>query len=130
VVGVSEIIGVLVSTATTIIAVVPGTPDVPISTSTFSSSTSLRASRVAAEGSEASSSRMSLILWSPIFSAYACPARIPFSYGIPIEAPGPLSEVTKPTVISAPKLVLTDSAAKAATIATSRKIMIDLRTLP
>jgi hypothetical protein len=69
-------------------------------------------------------------LWSPIFSAYACEARIPFSYGIPIEAPGPLSEVTKPTVISAPELVLTDSAAKAATIAARRKIMIDLRTVP
>src|SRR5262249_52744880 len=27
---------------------------------------------------------------------------------MPIEAPGPLSEVTKPTVISAPKLALTD----------------------
>src|SRR5215831_18109722 len=83
-----------------------------------------------AEGSEASSSRISLILWTPIFSAYAWEARIPFSYGIPIEAPGPLSEVTKPTVISAPKLVLTDSAAKAATIAARRKIMIDLRTVP
>jgi hypothetical protein len=129
VVGVSEIIGVLVSTATTIIAVVPGTPDVPISTSTLSSSTSFRALRVAAEGSEASSSRMSLILWSPILSVYACPARMPFSYGIPIEAPGPLSEVTKPTVISAPKLVLTYTA-KAATVAARRKIMIDLRTLP
>jgi hypothetical protein len=33
-------------------------------------------------------------------------------------------------VISAPKLVLTDSAAKAATVAARRKIMIDLRTVP
>jgi hypothetical protein len=33
-------------------------------------------------------------------------------------------------VISAPKLVLTDSAAEAATIAARRKIMIDLRTVP
>ena len=77
--GVNEIIGVLVSAATTTIAIVPGTPDVPISTSTFSSSTSLRALRVAADGSEASSSRISLILWSPTLSAYAYPARTPFS---------------------------------------------------
>jgi hypothetical protein len=63
--GVNEIIGVLVSAATTAIATVPGTPDVPISTSTFSSSTSLRALRVAAEGSDASSSRISLIVVSP-----------------------------------------------------------------
>jgi hypothetical protein len=63
--GVSEMIGVLVSAATTAIATVPGTPDVPISTSTFSSSTSLRALRVAADGSEAPSSRISLMFVSP-----------------------------------------------------------------
>ena len=67
--GVSEIIGVFVSAATTAIAMVPGTPDVPISTSTFSSSTSLRALRVAADGSEASSRRISLMFTSPTLPA-------------------------------------------------------------
>jgi hypothetical protein len=53
------IIGVLLSRATAAIAIEPGTPEVPISTSTLSSSTSLRALRAAVDGSDASSSWIS-----------------------------------------------------------------------
>ena len=58
--GVGEISGVFSSLATAATAMAPGTPEVPISTSTFSSFTSLRALRPATDGSEASSSTMSL----------------------------------------------------------------------
>ena len=62
---------------------------------------SLRALRVAAEGSEPSSSWISLI-FSPLTSLlYSMAAWMPRPYGMPIEAPGPLSDVTNPIVMSA-----------------------------
>ena len=65
-IGVSPIIGVLVSFATCAIASADGTPDVPMITSHFSSWISLRALRPAALGSEPSSSTTSWILRPPI----------------------------------------------------------------
>src|SRR5262245_39681625 len=80
---------------------VDGAVAVPIRRSTFSSSISLRALRVAAEGSEPSSSWISLI-FSPLTSLlYSIAAWMPRPYGMPIEEPGPLSDVTNPIVISA-----------------------------
>src|SRR3954463_868167 len=99
--GETAIIGTFNSVATAIIAMVDGVVAVPIRRSTFSSSISLRALRVAAEGSEPSSSWISLI-FSPLTSLlYSMAAWMPRPYGMPIEEPGPLSEVTNPIVISA-----------------------------
>ena len=82
-------------------AMVEGAVAVPISTSTFSSSISLRALRVAAEGSDPSSSWISRI-FSPLTSfLYSTAAAMPRPYGMPIEEPFPLSDVTKPIVMSA-----------------------------
>ncbi len=55
-IGETAIIGTFSSLATAAMAMVDGAVAVPISRSTFSSSTSLRALRVAADGSEPSSS--------------------------------------------------------------------------
>jgi hypothetical protein len=60
--GVRPIIGVFASLPTCAIAMAAGTPEVPMSTSTFSSSISLRALRPAVVGSEPSSSTMSCTL--------------------------------------------------------------------
>src|SRR5918992_359591 len=99
--GETAIIGTFSSVATAIIAMVDGAVAVPIRRSTFSSSISLRALRVAAEGSEPSSSWISLI-FSPLTSfLYSMAAWMPRPYGMPIEEPGPLSDVTKPIVMSA-----------------------------
>ena len=99
--GETAIIGTFSSFATAIMAMVDGAVAVPIRRSTFSSSMSLRALRVAAEGSEPSSSWISLI-FSPLTSLlYSTAAWMPRPYGMPIEAPGPLSDVTNPIVMSA-----------------------------
>ena len=80
---------------------VDGVVAVPIRRSTFSSSISLRALRVAADGSEPSSSWISLI-FSPLTSfLYSMAAWMPRPYGMPIEEPGALSDVTNPIVMSA-----------------------------
>ena len=71
VIGEIAIMGTLSSLATATIAMVDGAVAVPISTSTFSSSTSLRALRVAAEGSAPSSSWMSLIFLPSTVLAYS-----------------------------------------------------------
>ncbi|MCY1506715.1 hypothetical protein D9M68_409690 [compost metagenome] len=60
--GVRPIMGVFASLPTCAIAMADGTPEVPMSTSTFSSSMSLRALRPAVVGSEPSSSTTSWIL--------------------------------------------------------------------
>jgi len=60
--GVRPISGVLLSLATCAMAMAAGTPEVPMSTSTLSSSTSLRALRPAVVGSLPSSSTMSCTL--------------------------------------------------------------------
>ncbi len=44
---------------------------------------------------------MSLMLMSPTLADIGLRSQHAFSYGMPMEAPGPLSEVTKPTVRSA-----------------------------
>jgi len=77
--GVGEISGVLSSRATEAMAIAPGTPEVPMSTSTLSSVTSLRALRPAVVGSEASSSTMSCTLRPAISGRSAMAARMPFS---------------------------------------------------
>ena len=64
--GVRPIIGTLASRATCAMAIAEGTPEVPMMTSTLSSSASLRALRPATVGSEASSSTTSWILWPPV----------------------------------------------------------------
>ena len=69
--------GTFCSPATAAIATDPGSPDVPINMSTLSSSTSLRALRVDADGSPPSSSWTSLILWPSIVSRYAIAAAMP-----------------------------------------------------
>jgi len=101
VIGEIEIIGTLSSLATATIAIEDGAVAVPISRSTLFSSTSLRALRVAVDGSEPSSSWIRLIFSSPTALAYSHAAFMPRSYSTPIEEPGPLSEVTNPTLISA-----------------------------
>ena len=61
-IGVRPIIGVLVSRLTCAIAIAAGTPEVPMMTSTFSSSISFLALRPAVVGSEASSRTVSTTL--------------------------------------------------------------------
>jgi len=60
-------------------AIAPGTPEVPMSTSTLSSTTSLRALRPAVVGSDASSSTISSTLWPASTGCSAMAARMPFS---------------------------------------------------
>ena len=69
--------GVFVSRATAAMASAPGTPEVPISTSTLSSVTSLRALRAATVGSDWSSSTMTCTLRPAIVGLKACAAWIP-----------------------------------------------------
>ncbi len=65
-IGDTAIIGIFISMAAVAIASVWGAPDVPMRTSTFSCSTSLRALRADAVGSEPSSSWMTRIFSPPI----------------------------------------------------------------
>ena len=68
-IGEIAIIGTFSSLATATMAIVEGAVAVPISRSTLFSSTSLRALRVAADGSEPSSSWISLIFSAPTLLA-------------------------------------------------------------
>ncbi len=117
--GVGEISGVWVSRATPAIAIAPGTPEVPISTSTLSSLTSLRALRAAVDGSDASSSTISCTLWPAICGCIATAVRIPFSYGMPSPEIGPDRELITPIFRSAAK-ALVAAATPMAAMAASR----------
>ncbi len=70
-IGETAIIGVFNSLAIAAMAMVEGAVAVPIRRSTFSSSTSLRALRVADDGSEPSSSWISLIFSPPTSLRYS-----------------------------------------------------------
>src|SRR5215510_6262847 len=116
-IGDRPIIGVLLSRPTCEIAIVAGTPDEPISTSTFSSSTSLRALRPALVGSEPSSSTISCTLRPLISGLYATAACIPLAYGTPSDELGPDSDTLKPTLRSAAIAEATSASAAATPLA-------------
>ena len=94
----SEIIGVLVSAATSRIASELGVVDEPMITSTLSSVTSLRAFVTAFVVSDASSSRIHLTFSPPIDAGSSS---IVFFCGMPSEAAGPVADTVMPTVTSA-----------------------------
>ena len=77
--GEIAIIGTFSSLAIGTMALVEAAVEVPISRSTLFSSTSLRALRVAADGSEPSSSWISLIFSAPMLLAYSTAAFMPRS---------------------------------------------------
>ena len=78
-IGETAIMGTPSSFAIVAMAIVPGAVAVPIRMSTFSSSTSLRALRVVAAGSEPSSSWISVTVSLPILALYFRAAFMPLA---------------------------------------------------